>query len=299
MAADRNEVVAWASEVRSQRAALGEALNRSDLTLTECLEQAPNAPWASTSIGFVLESLPGARKVDTRRALGQLRVDPRRPVGGLDVGEARRIRSVFPLGSVDLGVLRPATAVMVISGPGGVGKGTITASVLAEEPALWLSRSWTTRNPRIGEDPQAYHFASLDEFDAHARAGGFLEWVEFLDYRQGSPLPDPPVGFDVLFEIDVAGAAAVRERYPEAVLVFVDAPDAATQEARLRGRGDSEERIRQRLERSTEERAAAVDLGAITLINGDLETAVAEVRRILDDARTAARVRAERSGTGA
>lgn len=298
MPADRDEVVAWAAEVRAERARLSERLAGGDLDLSTCLATAPDAPWSATTILTVLESLPGARKVDTRRALEQLGVDPGTAVGELDDATRRAVERTFPLGVRPVGDLPPATAVLVVSGPGGVGKGTIVRRLLELEPAVWASRSWTTRDPRPGEDPDAYHFASRVDFEAHVADGGFLEWVEFLDYLQGSPLPTPPPGSDVLFEIDVAGAAVVRERYPHATLVFVDTPDAATQEARLRGRGDDEDRIRQRLEHSATERAAAADLGALVVVNDELEVAVREVRAILGGARAEARARAGAPASG-
>ena len=120
------------------------------------------------------------------------------------------------------GLLLPdRTVVVVISGPGGVGKGTLVRELVDSDDRLWLSRSWTTRARRDGEAPDAYRFVTPAEFQAHIDRDGFLEWVDFLDYRQGSPRPTPPAGSDVLFEIDVEGAARIHDLHPDAVLVFV------------------------------------------------------------------------------
>jgi guanylate kinase len=185
--------------------------------------------------------------------------------------------------------LPPGTAVIVVSGPGGVGKGTMVRELLARDPNLWLSRSWTTRQRRPGESSDSYHFATRPEFEAHIESGGFLEWIEFLDYLQGSPLPNPPPGRDVVFEIDVAGAARIKDLYPEAVLVFVDAPDRSVQEERLRGRGDSEERIAQRLDRAVQEVARAETLPFVHIVNDDLDRALKELEDVVAAARDAGR----------
>lgn len=182
--------------------------------------------------------------------------------------------------------LPEGSEVIVISGPGGVGKGTLVAELLRRDPRLWLSRSWTTRDRRPGEAADAYHFVSRDAFEQRVRDGGFLEWVEFLDYLQGSPLPEPPAGQDVLFEIDVKGAAKVKSLYPDALLVFVDAPDRAVQEERLRGRGDDPERIRQRLAKADEEVALAAQLDVVHLVNDEIERALAELQQVIDSHRS-------------
>ena len=177
--------------------------------------------------------------------------------------------------------------ILVVSGPGGVGKGTVVERLLAADPRLWLSRSWTTRDRRPGESPDAYVFATRQAFEERVAAGGFIEWVEFLDYLQGSPVPEPPDGRDVVFEIDVHGARQIGDRYPGAVLVFIDAPSREDQEGRLRSRGDTEERIVQRIAKADEEVELARDLGSLVVINHDVEDCVADLLAIVSAARLA------------
>lgn len=183
-------------------------------------------------------------------------------------------------------VATPNSVTFVLSGPGGVGKGTVVTKLLDKVDNLWLSRSWTTRKPRPGEAPDAYNFVDRATFKAHIEDDGFLEWVEFLDYLQGTPVPNPPDGNDVLLEIDVQGAAQIRAMNPDAVLLFLDTPTIAEQEARLRARGDSDERVAQRLETAVAERAAAEELGCTVVINDELDSTVAELMTIIESHRS-------------
>jgi guanylate kinase len=192
-------------------------------------------------------------------------------------------RSCWPSSAADA---VPDALIIVISGPGGAGKGTLVERLVAEDPRLWLSRSWTTRARRPGEAAEAYTFVSEDEFQELIDSDGFLEWVQFLDYRQGTPLPHPPDGTDIVLEIDVLGATEIKGRFPDAVLIFVDAPSPEEQERRLRERGDPEEKVRQRMEKATAERDLGRRMGAVTVINDDLDRAAAELHLLIAEART-------------
>jgi guanylate kinase len=175
--------------------------------------------------------------------------------------------------------------IVVISGPGGVGKGTLVDRLIQRDPRLWLSRSWTTRAPRPGESPDAYVFATREAFEQKIAEGGFLEWAPFLDYLQGTPVPDPPPGSDIVLEIDVAGARQVREHHPASLLVFVDSPDVAEQRRRLEGRGDPPDKVEARIAHGVNEREAARRLGMHVVINDDLERATTEILDLIEAAR--------------
>jgi guanylate kinase len=175
--------------------------------------------------------------------------------------------------------------IIVISGPGGVGKGTLVSRLVARDDRLWLSRSWTTRARRPGEAPDAYTFVTRAAFEAKVADGGFLEWAPFLDYLQGTPMPEPPAGRDVVLEIDVQGARQVLDRHPDALLLFVDAPSRAEQRRRLEARGDPADKVEQRLAIAESEADAARALGMQWIVNDDLERATDEVAAVIEEAR--------------
>ncbi len=182
---------------------------------------------------------------------------------------------------------RPS-GVIVVSGPGGVGKGTVVAVAVERDPSIRLSRSWTTRDRRPGEAEDAYVFTDDDTFLAHREAGGFLEWNHFLGKAYyGSPVPEPLDGLDLLLEIDVNGARQIHEAAtPNTLYVFIDTPTPEDQRARLVGRGDTADQVERRMEAGAQERCLAESLPYEYVVNDDLEGAVENLLALIVDYRS-------------
>ncbi len=178
---------------------------------------------------------------------------------------------------------------MVVSGPGGVGKGTVVAALVEKYPDLWLSRSWTTRPQRPGESDTAYVFVGRTEFEDRIAAGGFLEWAEFLGHLYGTPIPEAPEGAPIILEIDVQGARQVLDVIDDPVLIFLEAPSPEAQLARLEARGDPPAKAAVRLAKAAEEASAGAELGARVVVNHTVDQAVEELYRIITEAGTSAR----------
>ena len=127
-------------------------------------------------------------------------------------------------------------------------------------------------------------FCSRDQFEAHIAEGGFLEWTQFLDNYYGTPCPDHD-GRDVVLEIEVDGAQQVKRQHPEAILIFVLPPSRAEQERRLRGRGDSEEHVAQRLKKAVDEEPVGLSIADHVVVNDDLAQTVDEMLGLIDSHR--------------
>jgi guanylate kinase len=176
--------------------------------------------------------------------------------------------------------------VFVITGPSGVGKGTLIRGLLARIPELELSVSATTRQPRPGElDGVDYHFLSDEEFDRKVKAGAFVEHAAYSGRRYGtlrSELEQRTVGgVPVVLEIEVQGARQVRKTLPSAVQIFIVPPSGQALRERLVGRGtDDPDQIERRLAVAERELAAREEFHH-QVMNDRQEDAVAELERLV------------------
>ncbi|MBF1999227.1 MAG: guanylate kinase [Synechococcales cyanobacterium C42_A2020_086] len=175
---------------------------------------------------------------------------------------------------------------IVLTGPSGVGKGTILRSLLKRHPELYLSTSVTTRSPRPGEvNGRDYIFVTRAEFERMVAQGELLEWAEFAGNGYGTPRR--PVeeqirqGKWVVLEIELQGARQIRQTFPSAFRIFILPPSLRELEYRLRHRAqDSEEAIVRRLERAKTEVNAADEFD-IQIINDDLDKALDRIEAAL------------------
>lgn len=174
----------------------------------------------------------------------------------------------------------------VVSGPSGVGKGTICQEYVKTHEDCVLSVSATTRAPREGEQHGVnYYYITNEEFEAGIKKGEFLENAVFCGNRYGTPkkavLEMLESGKDVILEIEVQGAMQVRSHYPEGVFVFVIPPSLSELESRLRGRNtETDEVIKKRLERAKQE-FELVDKYNYVLMNDNLGDALTKLEAII------------------
>jgi guanylate kinase len=176
----------------------------------------------------------------------------------------------------------------VISGPSGVGKGTVVRRLLSRRADLTYSVSCTTRAPRAGEVPGAdYRFVSADAFARLVDEGAFLEWAEVFGHRYGTlaaPILEAlDVGRDVIAEIDIQGARTIRQAMPDAVLVFLVPPSEEELARRLRARRTEDaDELARRLAAARDEMAERSWFDHL-VVNDDVDRAAAEVAAIIDE----------------
>ena len=152
---------------------------------------------------------------------------------------------------------------IILTGPSGVGKGTVVKEILGKDKDIWLSISATTREPREGEkEGENYYFLNQDKFKEMIEQNLFLEWAQFAGNYYGTPLSSVnekiKKGFTVLLEIEVEGAKQIKEKFPNSLSIFLLPPDKAELERRIRNRGtEKEEAIKKRLSRANYEISAS------------------------------------------
>ncbi len=177
----------------------------------------------------------------------------------------------------------------MITGPSGVGKGTLIRGVLERMPELELSVSATTRPPRPGERTGVdYHFLSAEDFDRHVESGDFVEYATYSGNRYGTLRSELERGLSagspVVLEIELQGARQVRAALPDAVAVFIAPPSSDALRTRLVGRGtDPPEQVAERM-RSAERELEAQQEFTHVVVNDRLEEATEQLTRILRNA---------------
>ncbi len=174
----------------------------------------------------------------------------------------------------------------VLTGPSGVGKGTIVRKILDSHSDVWLSVSATTRQPRSGEiEGKHYFFLEKKDFQEIIDQEGFLEWASFSNNFYGTPkkIVEEKIyeGTKVLLEIELEGARQIRQTFPQALQIFLAPPNLSVLEKRIRGRGtETEESIRDRLAIANKELFAIKEFDAV-VINKDIEKAFMEIEGLM------------------
>ncbi len=225
----------------------------------------------------LLQSVPGIGQARAAIIFERTKISPSRRIGGVGHRQIELLRQEFLL----IKNSRKSGKLLVVSGPSGVGKSTITNRLRADE-RFWISVSVTTRLIRTGEvDGVDYIFVAEGKFNQMIKDNDFLEWADFAGSKYGTPkkaveeaLQD---GKNVILEIELNGARQVRKNSKNAILIFIEPPSWEELTARLINRGtESEQSTQARLDRAKEELSAAAEFDYV-VINHQVEQSVAEL----------------------
>ena len=271
---ERAQALEKAKVSRQVRAGIKSRIKTGELSIADVIEIAKSdKAIAKMRVLEMVESKSGVGKVRAKALLERLEISESRRVQGLGRHQLKGLLKEFegPKSS-------SRGSLVVLSGPGGVGKSTVAKSFRGSS-AFLVSVSVTTRAPRFNESEGVdYHFYTNEQFDSAIKNDEFLEWAEFAGNRYGTPRE--PVesalnaGQNVLLEIEIDGAKQVKRKLPEAILVFLEPPTWEELVSRLEGRGtDSPERRAARLALAHEEMAAASFFDKV-LINDQVEKVV-------------------------
>ena len=175
---------------------------------------------------------------------------------------------------------------IILTGPSGVGKGTVVKEILGKDKNIWLSISATTREPREGEKSgENYYFLNQEKFKEMIDQNLFLEWAQFAGNYYGTPLSSVnkqiKQGFTVLLEIEVEGAKQIKEKFPNSLSIFLLPPDILELERRIRNRGtEKEEAIKKRLLRANYEISVSNQFD-FALINQNVDETAKKIIKLI------------------
>ncbi len=241
-----------AKKSRQIRSLAKSKIKSGELSLSQIFKLSQTDPViAKMRVAELLAALNGVGKIRANAIMERLNISPTRRIQGLGKHQIAALRDEFS----------PTTSrgkLVVLSGPGGVGKSTI-AAYIRKHGTFWVSVSSTTRKARMNErDGVEYYFLSDEDFDGEIAKDHFLEWAHFAGARYGTPREpvekELSMGKNVLLEIDIEGAKQVKTHAPEAILVFLEPPSWEELVSRLERRAtDSPQRRAERLQLAQEE----------------------------------------------
>jgi guanylate kinase len=284
---ERAAALAKARTSRAHRAEVKAEVRAGNLTVEQVIElSGTDEAVAKMRVSELLESIAGVGKVRAISILDRLGISRTRRIMGLGHHQRAALIKEFAIPRDQ----NHDGSLVVLSGPGGVGKSTVSKEVRAHND-FWVSVSATTRKPRHTETHGVdYIYMSDEEFDRAISNGYFLEWAAFAGARYGTPkqpvLDALAQGKDVLLEIDIDGAKQVKANWPDAILVFLEPPSWEELVSRLEGRAtDSPERRAERLALAQDEMAQSPFFDHI-LVNDQVEHVVASLIRLAHSQRS-------------
>ena len=265
-----------AVKARQERAKIKEMIKNGEIFFFDLFDDERQSVKRMKMIDL-LTAVPGIGKTRAELIIGRAGMSPSRRIGGVGSRQLEQLRQEFLL----MKNSRKPGKLLVVSGPSGVGKSTIT-NKLRTDNRFWISVSVTTRRLRTGETNGVdYHFVSDEEFTKMIERNEFLEWADFAGAKYGTPrkaVEDALAsGKNVILEIELNGARQVRKNTKDAVLIFIEPPSWEELTTRLINRGtESEHSTQARLARAKEELSAAAEFDHV-VINHQVEQSVAEL----------------------
>lgn len=265
-----------AKAARTDRAEIKRLISTGQISIFDAIND-PRDSIQRMKVLELLEAVPGVGPARAELIMEKKRISLSRRIGGLGPLQLKSLRKEAGIMKVDPKV----GSLIVMSGPGGVGKSTIT-QYLKNDPRFWVSVSVTTREPRVNEKEGVdYLFVTENKFDQMISKGEFLEWADFAGARYGTPRAPVEesrhLGRHVLLEIEIEGARQIRQSDESALLIFIAPPSWEELVSRLANRGtDSPERREARLALAREEMAAAGEFDH-TIVNETVEGVVAQM----------------------